>query len=91
MRLQCAQALLNLPSNIGVTATLGMKYKKPTFANQYIVVRTSLVKQQGRKAWVQGRIEDAEGTTLVEAECVPFIRLSLSRSLTSSTLLGRDC
>ncbi|GAA5853543.1 hypothetical protein JCM9279_001308 [Rhodotorula babjevae] len=78
-------ALLNLPSNIGVTATLGMKYKKPTFANQYIVVRTSLVKQQGRKAWVQGRIEDAEGTTLVEAECL-FVEPKFAQFLNNSSV-----
>jgi len=28
------QALLNIPSNIGVTATLNMQYKKPTKADQ---------------------------------------------------------
>ncbi|GAA5940541.1 hypothetical protein JCM3775_004823 [Rhodotorula graminis] len=78
-------ALLNLPSNIGVTATLAMKYKKPTFANQYLVVRTSLVKQQGRKAWVQGRIEDAEGTTLVEAECL-FVEPKFAQFLNNSSV-----
>lgn len=62
------QALLNLPTNIGVTATLSLKYKKPTFANQYLVVRTELIEQRGRKALVKGRVEDLEGQTLVEAE-----------------------
>ena len=59
---------MNLPTNIGVTATLNLKYKKPTFAAQYIVIKTHLVDQKGRKAWVKGRIENTEGENLVEAE-----------------------
>jgi acyl-CoA thioesterase FadM len=47
-----------------------MKYKKPTFANQYLVIRTDLTEQKGRKAWVKGKIESTDGETLVEAECV---------------------
>jgi hypothetical protein len=31
------------------------------------VIRTSVVEKKGRKVVVQGRIEDLEGTTLVEA------------------------
>lgn len=62
------QALLNLPTNIGVTATLSLKYKKPTFANQFLVIRTELTEQRGRKAWVRGKVEDLDGQTLVEAE-----------------------
>ncbi|KAG0663381.1 hypothetical protein C6P46_002720 [Rhodotorula mucilaginosa] len=61
-------ALLNLPTNIGVTATLSLKYKKPTFANQFLVIRTELTEQRGRKAWVRGKVEDLDGQTLVEAE-----------------------
>ena len=59
---------MNLPTNIGVTATLQLKYKKPTFAAQYIVIKTWLTHQNGRKAWVEGVIENTEGERLVEAE-----------------------
>lgn len=57
-----------MPTNIGVTATLNLKYKKPTFADQYLVVRTELKEQKGRKALVRGRVESVDGDTLVEAE-----------------------
>ena len=67
-----AQAFFALPSNIGVTASLDVKYKKPTFANQYVVIRTQVGHVNGRKVRVKGHIEDLEGQTLVEAECVLF-------------------
>ncbi|GAA5878034.1 hypothetical protein JCM1840_001723 [Sporobolomyces johnsonii] len=78
-------ALLNLPTNIGVTATLNLKYKKPTFANQYIVVRTSVTEQKGRKAWVKGRIENTEGEVLVEAEAL-FVEPKMARFLSNSSV-----
>ncbi|TNY22656.1 HotDog domain-containing protein [Rhodotorula diobovata] len=78
-------ALQNLPTNIGVTATLSMRYKKPTFANQYLVIRTSLTKQQGRKAWVHGRIENTEGETLVEAESL-FVEPKFAQFLSNSSV-----
>jgi hypothetical protein len=62
------QALLALPTNIGVTATLDLAYKKPTFANQFVMIKTELLEVKGRKAWVQGRIESLEGEVLVEAK-----------------------
>ncbi|GAA6049216.1 hypothetical protein JCM3770_003315 [Rhodotorula araucariae] len=78
-------ALLNLPTNIGVTATLTMKYKKPTFANQYLVIRTTLTEQKGRKAWVKGRIENTEGETLVEAESL-FVEPRFAQFLSNSSV-----
>ena len=53
-----------------MTATLNIAYKKPTFADQYVVLRSELTKSKGRKAWVKGTIEDVEGNVLVEAEYV---------------------
>ncbi|GAA5855576.1 hypothetical protein JCM3766R1_002191 [Sporobolomyces carnicolor] len=78
-------ALLNLPTNIGVTATLNLKYKKPTFAAQYIVIKTELVDQKGRKAWVKGRIENTEGENLVEAEAL-FVEPKMARFLSNSSV-----
>ncbi|GAA5910064.1 PaaI family thioesterase [Sporobolomyces salmoneus] len=78
-------ALLNLPTNIGVTATLNLKYKKPTFAAQYIVIKTQLVDQKGRKAWVKGRIENTEGENLVEAEAL-FVEPKMARFLSNSSV-----
>ncbi|GAA5960251.1 hypothetical protein JCM21900_002440 [Sporobolomyces salmonicolor] len=78
-------AFLNLPTNIGVTATLNLKYRKPTFANQYIVIRTSVTEQKGRKAWVKGRIENTEGEVLVEAEAL-FVEPRMARFLSNSSV-----
>ncbi|GAA5995353.1 PaaI family thioesterase [Rhodotorula paludigena] len=78
-------ALLNLPTNIGVTATLSLKYKKPTFANQYLVIRTELVEQKGRKARVKARIENTEGETLVEAESL-FVEPRFAQFLSNSSV-----
>ncbi|GAA5926006.1 PaaI family thioesterase [Sporobolomyces koalae] len=78
-------ALLNLPTNIGVTATLNLKYRKPTFAAQYIVIKTNLVEQKGRKAWVQGRIENTEGECMVEAEAL-FVEPKMARFLSNSSV-----
>ncbi|GAA5900056.1 hypothetical protein JCM6882_002601 [Rhodosporidiobolus microsporus] len=78
-------ALLNLPTNIGVTATLTMNYKKPTFANQYLVIRTELERQQGRKAWVKGRIENTEGEVLAEASAL-FVEPRFAAFLSNSSV-----
>ncbi|KAJ7663655.1 HotDog domain-containing protein [Mycena rosella] len=63
-------AISNLPEKVGVTATLSLKYKAPTRADQFVVIRTELVSVNGRKAVVSGRVEDVDGTVLVEAEAL---------------------
>lgn len=62
-----------LPNHIGVTANLTLDYKKPVMADRFIVLRATTVKYEGRKAWVEGRIEslpegDEEPVVLVEAK-----------------------
>ncbi|KAG8936668.1 hypothetical protein FRC02_000126 [Tulasnella sp. 418] len=61
-------AFFNLPSKIGVTASLLVNYRAPTKADQFIVIRTKLENLKGRKAVVSGRIENLDGTLLVEAK-----------------------
>ncbi|GAA5853126.1 hypothetical protein JCM8547_000209 [Rhodosporidiobolus lusitaniae] len=78
-------ALLSLPTNIGVTATLSLSYKKPTFANQFLVVRTELEKQEGRKAWVKGRVENTEGEVLAEASAL-FVEPRFAAFLSNSSV-----
>ncbi|KAK4055419.1 hypothetical protein OIO90_003257 [Microbotryomycetes sp. JL221] len=78
-------ALLALPTNIGVTATLELSYRKPTFANQFIVIKTELVDVKGRKAWVKGHIEDLDGQTLVEAKAL-FVEPKMARFLDNSSV-----
>lgn len=50
-------AFAALPHRVGMTANLNVNYKAPCKAGQYIVLRSQLVKAEGRKAWVEGRIE----------------------------------
>ncbi|KAI1810590.1 adenylylsulfate kinase [Poronia punctata] len=46
-----------LPHNMGVTANLNINYRAPTKADSYVVLRATTTKVEGRKAWVEGRIE----------------------------------
>lgn len=46
-----------LPNKVGVTATLQIDYKKPTKAEQYLVLKATTTKVEGRKAFVEGHIE----------------------------------
>jgi len=60
-------AITNLPEKVGVTATLSLNYRAPTRADQFVVLKTQLLDLKGRKAMVAGRVEDLQGTLLVEA------------------------
>lgn len=46
-----------LPNKIGVTANLNINYRKPTRADQYLLLRAKTTKVEGRKAYVEGQIE----------------------------------
>ena len=61
-----------LPNRIGVTASLTINYRSPAKAGSYVVLKAKTTKVEGRKAWVEGRIEtlgegEEPGTVLVEA------------------------
>ncbi|KAJ5860334.1 uncharacterized protein N7529_007644 [Penicillium soppii] len=61
-----------LPNKVAVTANLNIDYRAPAMADQYVALRAETVKVEGRKAWVQARIEtfpmdDKEPVVLVEA------------------------
>lgn len=65
-------AFAALPRKVGMTANLNINYKAPCMAGQYIVLKSELTKSEGRKAWVEGRIETLpkdgeEPIVLVEA------------------------
>lgn len=77
-----------LPSRIGVTARLTIDYRKPVRAGTYIVLKAEVVKVEGRKVWVKGRIEGLEekggdGELLVEAEAL-FIQPKYAKVLLPS-------
>ncbi|KAJ5432788.1 uncharacterized protein N7458_011944 [Penicillium daleae] len=64
-----------LPNKVGVTANLNIDYRAPAMANTYVVLRAETVKVEGRKAWVEGRIETLpeegkEPVVLVEAKAL---------------------
>ena len=54
-----------LPNKIAMTASLTMNYKAPLPADVYVCLRARTVKVEGRKAWVEGRVESlvADGET----------------------------
>ncbi|KAJ6548208.1 HotDog domain-containing protein [Mycena vulgaris] len=78
-------AIINLPEKVGVTATLSLKYKAPTRADQFVVIKTELVSLNGRKVVVSGRVEDLQGTVLVEAEAL-FIQPRYAKLLSSASV-----
>ncbi|RDW71973.1 hypothetical protein BP5796_08007 [Coleophoma crateriformis] len=64
-----------LPNKIGMTANLNINYRAPAPAGTFVVLRAKTTKVEGRKAWVEGRIETlvAEGEkplVLVEASAL---------------------
>ncbi|OJJ49715.1 hypothetical protein ASPZODRAFT_156785 [Penicilliopsis zonata CBS 506.65] len=76
-----------LPNKVAVTANLSIDYRRPAFAENYCVLRAETVKVEGRKAWVEGRIESLpeEGTdpvVLVEAKAL-FIEPKQAASMPS--------
>ncbi|KAI1435693.1 HotDog domain-containing protein [Xylaria sp. CBS 124048] len=56
-----------LPHKLGLTANLNINYRAPAKADSYVVLRATTTKVEGRKAWVEGRIETlvSEGETPV--------------------------
>ncbi|KAJ3551366.1 hypothetical protein NM688_g4747 [Phlebia brevispora] len=84
-------ALLNLPDKVGVTAYLNMNYRAPTRADQFVVIKTRLLEQNGRKVKVAGTVEDLQGNVLVEANAL-FVQPRYSKLLNTERMhavLGR--
>ncbi|THU93997.1 Thioesterase/thiol ester dehydrase-isomerase [Dendrothele bispora CBS 962.96] len=79
------QAIVNLPSRVGVTATLNISYRAPTKADQFIVIKTKLDELKGRKAFVSARVEDMNGTLLVEATAM-FVQPRYAKLLMNNTV-----
>lgn len=65
-----------LPNKIGVTANLNLDYRAPALTEGYFVLRANTTKVEGRKAFVEGRIESlttdetTEPTVHVEAKAL---------------------
>ncbi|WWC59597.1 uncharacterized protein I303_102155 [Kwoniella dejecticola CBS 10117] len=76
-------ALLNLPSNIGVTANLNINYRSPCMADQFVIVRTKLETIKGRKSVVSGYMETTSGERIADATGI-FIEPKWAQFLASS-------
>jgi acyl-coenzyme A thioesterase PaaI-like protein len=58
-----------LAGKVAVTAQLDLSYKSPIPVDSVVVIRADTIKVEGRKAWVEARVEDArKGTVLVQAK-----------------------
>lgn len=54
--LTCRLAFLNFESRKGVTANLNIDYKQPALADQYMMVKCTVLEKKGRKCWVKGEV-----------------------------------
>ncbi|KFY03866.1 hypothetical protein V490_00068 [Pseudogymnoascus sp. VKM F-3557] len=78
------------PNKSGMTAKLDITYRSPVFARNYVVLRVNMAKMQGRKIWVEGKIETLvtegeEPVLMVEASAL-FIESRQSTVGTSFSL-----
>ncbi|RAL10470.1 PaaI family thioesterase [Aspergillus homomorphus CBS 101889] len=76
-----------MPHHVGVTANLNLDYRRPAMAGNYVVLRAETVKVEGRKAWVEARIETLpengeEPAVLVEAKAL-FVEPKQFKALAS--------
>jgi len=78
-------AIHNLPERVGVTAQLTLKYRAPTMADQFVVIRTRIEESKGRKVIASGRVEDLHGAVLVEASAT-FVQPRYAKLLHSAEL-----
>jgi acyl-CoA thioesterase FadM len=74
-----------LPDKIGVTAKLSLNYRAPTRADQFIVIKTTLIEAKGRKSVVSGTIEALDGSLLVEATAT-FVQPRYAKLLNSQQI-----
>ncbi|KAK9895432.1 Thioesterase/thiol ester dehydrase-isomerase [Cystobasidium minutum MCA 4210] len=61
-------AFFMVPNRVAMTAYLNVRYKAPTPADTFIVVRVQGDRAEGRKAWASGTISNLDGKVLVEAD-----------------------
>lgn len=54
----CFQAL---PNKVGMTANLNINYRRPLPAGSFAVIRCVTTRVEGRKAWVEGTLENLAG------------------------------
>jgi len=77
-------AILALPSQIGVTASLNIEYRAPTMADQFVVLHSQCHKVEGRKAWAEAWLENLDGTLLVQAKAL-FVEPKMAKLILGNT------
>ncbi len=79
-----------LPHKVGMTAKLAINYRNPTPAGSYVVLRATTTKAEGRKAWVEGRLETlvGEGETPVVLADATALFVSPRQAAVSNLLFG---
>ncbi|KAJ4300331.1 hypothetical protein N0V88_003004 [Collariella sp. IMI 366227] len=63
-----------------VTATMTTTFLKPIKLPGIVLVQSRVVKREGRKVWVRGAIEDANGNLMAEAEAMLVDKTALTPS-----------
>jgi 3'-phosphoadenosine 5'-phosphosulfate synthase len=78
-----------LPHHVAVTANLNINYRAPAEANSFLVLRATTTKVEGRKAWIEGRIETLvkEGETPVVLAEATALFIEPKRAAVSTSLL----
>lgn len=79
-----------LPHNVGMTAKLDINYRSPTPAGSYVVLRATTTRVEGRKAWVEGRLETLVGegeTPVVLAEATALFVSPKQAAVSANTRL----
>ncbi|KAK3902120.1 HotDog domain-containing protein [Staphylotrichum tortipilum] len=66
--MMCAAA--DNQSQCAYTATMTTNFLKPVKVPGVVVVRSRVVKKEGRKIWARGTVEDGEGNVLTECEAM---------------------
>ncbi|CAD6888192.1 unnamed protein product [Tilletia controversa] len=75
-------AFYGLPNGVAVTAKLEVEFKKPVRADQFVCTRSKITELKGRKAFVEGQIEDMDGNVLAKARAL-FVEPSYAKLLMS--------
>ncbi|WFC98176.1 hypothetical protein MYAM1_000900 [Malassezia yamatoensis] len=75
-------AFYALPSFVGVTAKLEINYRKPTYADRYLMLESHVTDSEGRKAFVAGDMrEPGSHAALATADAV-FVEPRFAKYLT---------
>ncbi|CAG8564714.1 840_t:CDS:2 [Paraglomus occultum] len=69
----------NLPDKNAATAYLHINYRQPCVSDQFVVVKCTVTKVEGRKGFVEGKMETVDGKTIVDANAL-FISIKILKN-----------